>query len=223
MRASQATASYQVVTLQLALLICDDNNAKVVCEQIHRVVTWHCDCHLELAGQELCAIDGLRGVLKVGTKAIECAVRGNLGILLVSRSKLLSIKPHIVVCAGLRSQKVGNVIRHLLCYHITWLVLVGSSDACDVSVHITTSSQSRAHVLNDGAEHGFEVLLEHAMQLIGLASGQAQRPVAKIVRQVVHRQVQLVRDSASRLPGPHHEHVGLAGPKGALLAVILLI
>ncbi len=43
--------------------------------------TWNSEAHFELAWQEEVAIQGLRGVLKVGAKAVESPVCCHLGIL----------------------------------------------------------------------------------------------------------------------------------------------
>eukprot|EP00967_Tisochrysis_lutea_P000756 scaffold956_cov18-Tisochrysis_lutea.AAC.2 len=48
---------------------------------VNAVVPRHSDSNLELAGQELGAIDGLRGVLKVGAKLVERTVCCHLGVL----------------------------------------------------------------------------------------------------------------------------------------------
>ena len=61
------------------------------------------------------------------------------------------------------------------------------------------------------------------MQLVRLPRRQPQRPVAHVVRQVVHRQVQPVRHPAGRLASPHHKLVRLPLPGPALLAVVLLV
>jgi len=61
------------------------------------------------------------------------------------------------------------------------------------------------------------------VQLVGLPRRQPQRPVAHVIRQVVHRQVEPVRHPARRLPGAHHELVRLAPARAALLAVVLLV
>jgi hypothetical protein len=67
--------------LQLSLLVADDDDAQVVGEEVHAVVAGHSDRDLELAGQELRAVDGLRGVLEVGAEAVEGAVVRDLGVL----------------------------------------------------------------------------------------------------------------------------------------------
>eukprot|EP00955_Chlamydomonas_euryale_P095342 364933-Chlamydomonas_euryale.AAC.8 len=46
---------------------------------------------------------------------------------------------------------------------------------------------------------------------------------AYLVCELVHGQVQLIGDGASRLTRPHHEHVRLAGTERALLPVVLLV
>ena len=61
------------------------------------------------------------------------------------------------------------------------------------------------------------------MQLVGLPRRQPQRPVAHVVRQVVHRQVQPVGHPPGRLARAHHELVRLALAGPALLAVVLLV
>ncbi len=47
------------------------------------------------------------------------------------------------------------------------------------------------------------------------------RSLPHLVGELVHGEVELVADGARRLPRAHHEHVGLALPERALLAVVL--
>ena len=69
--------------LDLPGIIKHADDAKVIGEEVDRVVAGDGDADLELAGQELGAVDGLRGVLKVCAKPVEVAVCSNLGVLCV--------------------------------------------------------------------------------------------------------------------------------------------
>jgi hypothetical protein len=72
------------VTLHLDLpshFIRDHNDADVIGEEIHTVIPRDSDSNLELAWQELGAIDGLWAVLKVGTKPVERSISCHLGVL----------------------------------------------------------------------------------------------------------------------------------------------
>ena len=81
MSAAKASTHQDVVALNLTSSIVDDNNTQVICEDVHRVVPRHSHPNLELAGQELGAIDGLRRALKVGAKAVEGTVSCYLRVL----------------------------------------------------------------------------------------------------------------------------------------------
>ena len=63
-------------------------------------------------------------------------------------------------------------------------VPVGGSGCHDISVDVPARSEGGAHGLDDRAEHGFEVLLEDAVQLVGLPRREAQRAVAKLQSQL---------------------------------------
>lgn len=52
--------------------------------------------------------------------------------------------------------------------------------AHDVAVDVAACAQSAAHVFDHRGEHRLKVLLQHTMQLVGLAGGQAQRAIAKL-------------------------------------------
>ena len=52
--------------------------------------------------------------------------------------------------------------------------------AHDVTVDVTACAQCAAHVLHHTAEHSLQVLLQHTVQLVCLAGGQAQRAVAEL-------------------------------------------
>lgn len=78
---AHASANHKVKTLKLAAGTCDDHHANVICEEVHAVVAWDCDGDFELSGQEEVAVDGLWGILKVGTIAIEGSVGCHLRVL----------------------------------------------------------------------------------------------------------------------------------------------
>ena len=73
MSSPHATSHHNIVALQLTLGIRQDNNAEIVGEQVHGVVSRYSDGNLELPGQELGAIDWLRGPNEVGAKCIVVA------------------------------------------------------------------------------------------------------------------------------------------------------
>ena len=80
-RAAQPAPDHKVVALMLPIRAHDDHHTDIVGEQVHRVVAWHCHSHLELAGQELGSIDGLRRAFKVCSKAVEGTSFCDLGVL----------------------------------------------------------------------------------------------------------------------------------------------
>mmetsp|Transcript_17018 Transcript_17018/g.30409 ORF Transcript_17018/g.30409 Transcript_17018/m.30409 type:complete len:539 (+) Transcript_17018:171-1787(+) len=178
--ASQTAARHNVVTNNIAIGIRNHDYADVIGEEVHRVVARYGDRHLELARQELSAVDGLRGVLKVGAKAVEGAVRGHFGVLTGAAHKLLPVKPHVVVGAALRRKKIRNVIGQLRGVLIQ-RVLQRRGWRDDVAVDVTARAERRAHVLDDCGKDRLEVLLQHAVKLERLARGQPHRPVAKLV------------------------------------------
>ena len=73
MGAAHAAADKDVIAQHLSCTVADRHNAQVIGEQVHAVVAGHGDRDLELAGQEMGAVDGLRRIGVIGAKAVEIA------------------------------------------------------------------------------------------------------------------------------------------------------
>ena len=91
---AHATPNNNIVALDLAgNFIWDDNNANVVGEKVNTVIPRDSHGDLELAWEELSAIDRLWAVLKVCSEAIISSVLRNLRILW---QECLQFKPSMI-------------------------------------------------------------------------------------------------------------------------------
>mmetsp|Transcript_11580 Transcript_11580/g.71234 ORF Transcript_11580/g.71234 Transcript_11580/m.71234 type:complete len:272 (+) Transcript_11580:1874-2689(+) len=199
------------------------HDSQVICKEIHVIVTWNGDCNLELPGQELGPVNGLRGVDEVGAIGVVFPGLGHLRVLHLRSHEFFPIQPNVIVSARLRGKKVSNILRQFLAVHVLGLVLEGDWRSHDVAVHISTSSQGRSHRLNDRAKDGLQVFLQYTVQLVGLPRGESQSPVSIQVGEVVHRLVQLIGDQPGRLLRPHHELIVFPSSERSLFTVVLLI
>ena len=86
---------------------------EVLGEEVDRVVPRDRDGDLELAGQELLAVDGLGRVLKVGPELVEGPGLGDLGVLALHAHELLAVEPDVIVGARLGGKQVGHVLGEL--------------------------------------------------------------------------------------------------------------
>mmetsp|Transcript_6948 Transcript_6948/g.12754 ORF Transcript_6948/g.12754 Transcript_6948/m.12754 type:complete len:252 (+) Transcript_6948:1182-1937(+) len=223
MRPSHAASRQNVVASDLSIVIRHHNDGHVVRQNINGVVPWDSDGNLELPRKKLSAVERFRGALEVGPKPVEGSVRGHLRVLPLRSQKLLPVQPHVVVGATLRGQQVGYVHSKLLAVLVVLPILVRVWRRENVSVDVAAGTQSASHALDNRAEHGLEVVLEHTVQLVRLPRGQPQGPVAKVRGEVVHGEVKLVRDEPSRLPGSQHELVSLSYNQTSRFSVVLHI
>ena len=221
-RAAHAAAGVDVVTDVLAILH-HDADADVVGQKVDVVIPGDGDADLELAGQELGAVDGFGGALKVGPEPVVVPARHHLRLL--DGENLLAVQPHVVVGARLGREEVADVLRELLRDGVLGFEVLGvrRRRRHDVAVDVSARAQRAAHVANNSLEGGLEVGLQDAVQLVRLPGGQTERAVAVGVGEVVHGEVELVRDGARGLLGSHHELVKFPGAERALLAVVLLV
>mmetsp|Transcript_3220 Transcript_3220/g.11215 ORF Transcript_3220/g.11215 Transcript_3220/m.11215 type:complete len:547 (-) Transcript_3220:141-1781(-) len=222
-RPTHPAARQDVVPADLAIVSGHHHNGHVVGEHVNGVVARHGDRDLKLSRQKLSAVDGLGRPLEVGSKSVEVSVLGDLGVLLLGGHELLAIQPHVVVRARLGREEVRNVVRQDLGVLVVHPVLVGVRGGQHVPVHVAAGAKRTSHGLDDGREHALEVILEHAVQLVGLPGCETQSPRPEVRREIIHREVELVRHEPARLPRSEHELVRLSPAKPPGLPVVLHI
>mmetsp|Transcript_7478 Transcript_7478/g.8636 ORF Transcript_7478/g.8636 Transcript_7478/m.8636 type:complete len:230 (+) Transcript_7478:537-1226(+) len=223
MSATHASTNVEVVSDHFSLVVVEDeNNAEIVCEQVDAVIPRHGHGHLELTRQELCAVDGFDRVVEVGTEGVVSTSLGHLGTLHLRGHELLTVQPHVVVRTCLRGEQIGNVVGSLFTLNILE-VLDRRRRSHDVTVDVTTGPKGGSHSLNHRGKHGLQVTLHHAVKLVCLPSCQPQSPVPVLVSEIIHHQVKLVRHKPRRLPSTHHELIRFALAERALLTMVLLV
>ena len=150
--------------LARAVGVHDDDDAEVVGEQVDRVVARHRHRDLELAREELRAVDGLRGAGEVGAVRVVVAGCRDLWPLEDGARELLAVEPDVVVGPGLRREQVRDVLGEARARGVVRPRRLGEGRGgrADVPVDVAAGAERRAHRLDDGGEGRLEVALEHA-------------------------------------------------------------
>ena len=106
-------------------------------------------------------------------------------------------------------------------------VVIGSGAGQHITLDVAAGGQGRKQAFVDAADRGFQVVLEHAVELKLLARRDPQAAVADGLRKLVARQVLLGRKPPAHDPHPHHELVGFflafLLERTAQVAIVLLV
>ena len=92
-----------------------------------------------------------------------------------------------------------------------------------IAVDITTCRQGGAHVADDRAHHGAEILFRDAVQLEGLARCGSDAAVAVLIGEIVERQIELGRDASSGAAQAQHHSPVFGFAFAPVIAIVLLI
>ncbi len=200
---AEAAADGDVVAEEFSVL--DDRDvAEVLRVDVHVVRGRHGEAGLEFARQIGRSIHGLDLGLAAGDQ--------------------LFVEPDLVVGAGLREGVVGPVFRVLINL-LQHRRLLGVDGRHDVAVHVAAGRDRVEQHLVHPLDQGLHVALQHAMELEGLARGDAQRGQREIGRELIEDEPLLRGRLATRKAHAKHERVGLVLARllqrHALVAIIL--
>ena len=224
---AEAAADEQVVADELAVLD-DGHEAHVVGEDVGVVVRRDGEAGLELTRQVGLAVERVHrraGVIRVGGRGhVRIGlVDGSAGLGdLVAETEvdLHAVHPDGVVSGGARQEGAGQRERVFVDLHGDGVDgRVGWSG--DVAVDVAAGGEGGGEGFVDRLDQRADAFLQHAVELEGLAGGDAERAVGEATGELVIDEILRGRDDAAGLARAHHDGVFLAGL--ALIAVILLV
>mmetsp|Transcript_10556 Transcript_10556/g.35812 ORF Transcript_10556/g.35812 Transcript_10556/m.35812 type:complete len:719 (+) Transcript_10556:590-2746(+) len=237
-RAAHATAHVHVEALERAAVgLHDHHEAQVVGVEVQRVVPGHGDGDLELAREvggpverlvlvarhrvdarlrDREAVHVLGGLHRLGqvVEVLAPVLRGQ---------RLLAIEPELREGVALGLEQLGEGGGVPLAVHVGHVVGQHGGGRHHIAVDVATAAERGAARVGDGRDDRLEVLLEHAVELEGLARGGPQVALPVLVRHVVQLLVELRRHNPVGHLEAEHELVRLCAVRAAGLAVLLLV
>ena len=224
---AETAADEEVVADELTVLD-DGHEAHVVGEDVGVVVRRDGEAGLELTRQVGLAVERIHrstGVIRVGG-------RGHVRIGLVDGSAGLgdlvaetevdldAVHPDGVIGGGGREQGAGNRKRIFVDLHGN-LVDGRIGRSGHVTVHVTARGEGGGESVVDRLDQRADALLQHAVELEGLAGSDAEGAIGEATRELVVDDVLGGWDDATGLARAHHD--GVLFTRLALVAVILLV
>ena len=224
---AEAAADEQVVTDELAAF--DDGDvAHVVGEDVDVVVRGQGEAGLELTREVGLAVE----IVRRGARVVEVGGRRHVRIGLVDRGaglgdllaetevELDAVDPDGVIRSRLRQQGTGQR---------EGIVFDGLGDRVDrrigrgrdVAVHVAARGEGGGEGFVDRLDQVADALLQHAVELEGLAGSDAEGAVGEATGELVVDEILGGRDDAAGLARAHHDGVLLGDL--ALITVVLLV
>ena len=215
---AHAAADGDIVTDHLVVTLEDGDVAEVVGEDIDVVARGHRDNGLELAWQVMLAVDGLLGI---GDLVDEWWIIGDLHLLAGA-----VVEPDFVIGAGAWAEVIRDRGGELEDLGVD-LRLVRIRIAHHVPVHIAAGGERVEERLVDLVDRLFQVALDHAVELKGLAGRQLEGSVGVLEGDAVH--LEPLRGRRDTTGDTHADHEGVGGLElllaslAADVAVVLLV
>ena len=224
---AEAAADEQVVAEELAVLD-DGHEAHVVREDVGVVVRRDGEAGLELTRQVGLAverIDSRAGIVGVGGRGhVRIGLidgGGRFGDLVAETEvDLDAVHPDGVIGGGAREQGARDLERVFIDLYGD-LVDRRIGRGGHVAVDVAAGGERGGEGVVDRLDQRADALLQHAVELEGLAGGDAERAVGEAARELVVDDILGGRDDAAGLARAHHDGVFLGDL--ALIAVVLLV